>query len=272
MNYRKFMTVDPSAMDDESTRAVFDAIRSGDEQLKQQLIESATAAASEMIGECVSSEVSFHELFLQAGPAVREAVRDFDPAAGQSFMQYLGERIEQCVKQCYSVLPGLLSIDYRTVQLHDRYIEALWDLYPECADAEDDAVQDEECVAQYLGVSLGALRDMKNQYSMSTVVSLSTPVVLSDLRPDDDIDGTVTLMETIPDPATDNPAADYLDLLMEGLTDDERYVVCARNGVLSVMERPDSKIARDLGLGIDRLEVIYQRALRKIRKAKTGNL
>ena len=177
------------------------------------------------------------------------------------------------MQYCYAHLPRFLPIDYRVIQLHDRYQVALLELYPNSPDREDFKVHHEGYLADYLGVTLEELRTMKNEYSMCRILSLSESVKLDKSLPDDyeddDIDNKSPLLELIVDPASENGAAEYLDDLMDCLSDDERYVVCAREGVLSSMERTDEQIASTLGIEMNKVEVLYQDAINKIRKAGT---
>lgn len=258
--------IDIETMDKAQEQAVFSAIRIGDEKLKGRLIQSGLTLASEIVDEHICNEVGFDELFPEAVVAVQEAIKDFDSAHQERFNSYLRRCVEERVEKCFSNLPWMLPIDYLILQLHDRYEMALLELYPECPNAEDIQVQDEAYVAAFLGVSVDELRNMKSEYSMSRIESLNIPVVL-DEPIKDDIDNTVDLIETIVDPKTDNQAAEYLDELMDCLSDEERYVVCAREGVLSVMERTDEQIAAELGLDVGKVELLYQEAINKIRKA-----
>lgn len=261
--------IDVRAMDKEQERDIFTAIRHGDTQMRERLAQSSMAAVSEMADKCASSQVSFGELLSEGMAALYEAIDNFDCHEDDLFITHLTQCIEKHVQYLYSNLTWLTPIDYHVVRLHDRYMTALLELYPECDNAEDECVQDEEYVADYLGVSVDELRAMKNEYSMCRIRSLDEPVMLEGTV-GYDIDNMVPLIETIVDPATDNAAAEYLDLLMSGLSDDERFIVCAKNGVLSVIERTDEQIAEALGLDVKHINRLYQHAIAKIKQADTA--
>lgn len=197
---------DIKAMSKEQEQAVFEAIRIGDEELKDSLILSGMTLVRKIADGYVSSKVEYEELFSEAVVALCEAVCDFDCSTEEQFYLYLSRRISERVQKCYSFIPGLMPIDYRTVQLHDRYELALLDLYPTCANPESSAVQDEHYVAEYLGVSLDELRAMKREYDMCRIESLDRPVRLDESLPvgyeDNDIDNMCPLIETIADPKT----------------------------------------------------------------------
>lgn len=253
------------AMNKEQERTIFSAIRAGDEKLKMRLLQKGMAIAAEIANECQCNEVNFDELFPEAVLAVQESIANFDYLAQESFSNYLKCRIEERMQKCYANLAWMLPIDYRIMQLHDKYEIALLELYPECSNADDISVQDEAYVADYLKVSIDELRNMKNEYSMCRVESLNSPIILNEPIKDD-IDNTVDLIETIVDPKTDNPAAEYLDNLMDCLSEEERYVICAREGVLSVEELTDEQIASNLRISVERIENIYNCAVERIRQ------
>ena len=259
--------IDIKTMNKEQERDVFTAIRHGDRQMRERLVQSSMAVVSEIADRCASSQVGFDKLFSEGNAVLYEAIGNFDCSADELFITYLTQCLEERAKYLYSNLTWLMPIDYKVVRLHDRYMAALLELYPECDNAEDDSVQDEEYVADYLGVSADELRAMKKEYYMSSIQSLDETVML-EVTVGYDIDNMVPLIQTIVDPAPDNAAAEYLERLMEGLSDDERYVVCAKNGVLSVMECTDQSISSELGIEQDQIEVIYQNAIDKIRKAR----
>ena len=265
--------IDIGSISKEQERDIFTAIRSGDEQLKERLIKSGMTQVSEVAANCVSSEASFEELFTEAANAFVEAINTFDCFTDERFITYLSRCLEERMQYCYAHLPRFLPIDYRVIQLHDRYEVALLELYPNSPDREYFKVHHEGYLADYLGVTLEELRTMKNEYSMCRIISLSESVKLDKSLPDDyeddDIDNKSPLLELIVDPASENGAAEYLDDLMDCLSDDERYVVCAREGVLSSMERTDEQIASTLGIEMNKVEVLYQDAINKIRKAGT---
>ena len=266
--------IDIGSLSREEELELFTAIRNGDAQLKELLIKSAMTAVSEAAGRCVSSEVSFNELFVAGCEALTEAVSAFDCSGNEQFSAYLSRCLQESMQSCYERLSWFLPVDYSVIQLHDRYELALLELYPNSEDREDEAVHDEEYVAEYLGVTREELRAMKNEYSKCRVISLSESVKLDKSLPDDyedgDIDNRSPLVELIVDPATENGAADYLDDLMDCLSEDERYIVCARDGVLSAKERTDGQIARDLGIEEGQVELSYRKAIEKMRKAGTG--
>lgn len=265
--------IDIENISKEQERELFAAIRSGDEELKERLIKSGMAQVSEVAAKCESSEASFEALFTEAANALVEAINAFDCFTDERFSAYLSRCLEERMQYCYAHLPRFLPIDYRVIQLHDRYEVALLELYPNSLDREDFKVHHEGYLADYLGVTLKELRTMKSEYSMCRLVSLSESVKLDKSLPDDyedeDIDNRSPLLELIVDPASENGAADYLDELMDCLSDDERYVVCAREGVLSTMERTDEQIASMLGIKENKVEMLYQCAIDKIKKAGT---
>ena len=259
--------IDIKTMDIRQEREVFAAIRSGDKTVKQRLIDSCMVIVSEMADKCSSSAVSFEEVFSEAYAVVLEAIRRYDCDTQERFNEYLVRLIEECVQYLYNNLTWFLPIDYRVMGLHDRYIKALEEIYKDYERIPDEETQDEEYIAYYLGVSRDELRAMKNEYYMCSIESLDTPVEQDDLV-SDDVDGAVPFIETIPDPKTvDNAAVKRLDELLDCLSDDERYVVCARNGVISVMEAPDEQIAVKLGIQNKEVEVIYRNAIEKMRKS-----
>ena len=263
--------IDIASLDKAHERALFTLIANGNAEVKSKLIESGISTVGKMAVTYISSEVGFDELFAAGCAAVAEAVHTFDCDKGERFISYLKRYVREGMKGCYDKLDRFLPIDYRTVQLHDRFELALLELYPHSADRYKDTVHDEEYLADYLGVTLGELRNMKNEYDMCRIRSLSESVKLDKTLPDDyednDIDNMSPRLETIVDPASENGAAEYLDELMDCLTDSERQVVCAREGVLSVAERTDGQIASELGIDENKVEVIYQRAIDKIKKA-----
>ena len=169
--------------------------------LKGRLIQRGLAIARELADRYESSEIGNDELFSEAVIAVCEEVQTFDGLTEEDFDEHLTQRIEERLQRCYSNLPWLLPIDYRVVQLHDRYREALWDLYPQSLNPDDNAIQDEQYVAEYLGVSLEALRDMKKEYAACRIDPLDTTVI-------DDTGEEEPLVEAIADPATDSGMAD----------------------------------------------------------------
>lgn len=252
----------------EQEQHLFDAIRGGEKELKERLIESTVAKVSEVAQRCVSSEVTFEELFAAGYAAAVEAVHSFDYTEGERFNSYLSRCLEESMQQCYNNLPRFLPIDYRVIQLHDRYEIALLELYPNSPDRESDKVHHEGYIAEHLGVSVDELRTMKNEYSMCRIVSLSAPVK-HDGYIDNDIDNQSPLIETIVDPASENGAAEYLDELMDCLSEEERYIVCARDGVLSVPCRTDRQIASTLGIKLNKVEALYQGAVDKLKRAGT---
>lgn len=261
--------IDIRAMDKAQERDIFTAIRHGDTQMRERLAQSSMAVVSEMADKCASSQVGFGELLSEGMATLFAAIDNFNCHEDESFIAHLTQCIEEHVRYLYSNLTWLTPIDGHVVRLHNRYMAALLELYPECDNAEDECVQDEEYVADYLGVPVDELRAMKNEYRMCSIESLDEPVML-DGTVGYDIDHMVPLIETIADPTTDNPAAEYLDGLMECLTDDERFIVCAKNGVISVMERTDEQIAEALGLDIKHMNRLYRCAIAKIKQAGTA--
>ena len=199
---------DIEAMDKEQEQAVFAAVRSGDEKLKDRLIQSGMAVVRELADEYMSSKVEYEDLFSEAVVALCEAVHDFDSATDERFSSYMTRRIQEGVQRCYSAIPGFMPIDYRVVQLHDRYELALLEIYPKRKDPENMAIQHEGYVADYLGVSLDELRAMKKEWEMCRIESLDNPVKLDESLPcsyeDNDIDNMSPLVETIIEPQTLN--------------------------------------------------------------------
>lgn len=265
---------DLKQMNKDLERAVFEAIKSGDENVKNRLIESGLNFVAEIARQCESSEVEYGDLFSELSVVLLEAIRDFDSMDEVLFVDYLTELVEKCVNECYNHLTWLLPIDYRMVQLHDRYELALKDLYPKCKNPEDRAVQDEEYVADYLEISVEQLRAMKAEYAKCRVESTNKLVYASGPI-NYDVGNWVPLIETIVDPRTDvivdhrsgTTISDELDDLMGGLTAEERRVVCQREGVLSHEMEKDEKIALGLGVGKNDVETIYQRAMGKLNRA-----
>ena len=262
--------IDIGSLSKEQEQEIFTAIKRGDSALKSRLIESGISKVGKIAKRYVSSEASFEWLYATGCEAVAECVHAFNYRMSESFASYLKRRIEDGMKGCYDRLARFLPIDCQTIQLHDRYELALLELYPDCNNAESPKVQDEEYVADYLGVTVEKLRAMKSEYDKCRIVSLSQSVKLDKSLPDDYVDGDIDnkspLLETIVDPASENGAAEYLDDLMDCLTEDERQVVCARDGVLSVKARTDGQIASELGIDENKVEVIYQTAIDKMKK------
>ena len=262
---------DIESLSKEQEQNIFTAIRSGDEALKTRLIQSLIGKVSEVADGCVSSAVDFSELFSAGRAELVEAAEDFDYNAEERFGAYLMRRLSARMQYCYDHLATFLPIDYRAVQLHDRYEEALLVLYPNIFDREKESVHDDELIADYLGVTLSELRAARSEYDMCKIISLQTPIKLDKSLPDDyeddDIDNHSPLIELIVDPKTDNQAAELLDRLMDCLSDEERYVVCARVGALSVPERTDEQIASKLGVEACTVEALYNAAIDKIRMA-----
>ena len=261
-------SIDIEGLTKEQEQDLFAAIRSGDVQLKNILIRSGMAQVSEVADRCASSEMSFEELFTEGSSALVEAIHSFNNTTDERFSTYLSRCLEERMQYCYSHLPRFLPIDYRLVQLHDRYELALWELYPDSEDREEDNVHHEGFLADYLGVPIEELRAMKNEYSMCRIKSLQDTVILDEPMLAED-DREIFFIDTIVDPASENEAAEYLDELMDCLSDDERYIVCARDGVLSSMERTDGQIASALGIEKNKVEGLYQLAIDKIKKAGT---
>ena len=245
---------------------ILQTIREGDKALELRLIQSETARVIQVADRYVSSGMDFEMLFTAGRDALFEAIYDFDLRSGERFTTYLLRQLEKAMQNCYHFVPNFLPIDSQIVQLHDRYELALLELYPDSEDRQDARVQDDEYVANYLGVTKKELRAMKREYSMSEIVSLNQTVYLDEPMLDED-DRYVDLIERIVDPKTDNQAAEYLDRLMGVLSDDERYLVCARDGVLSVPACTDEQIASALGIEQTQVETLYQAAIDKIRKA-----
>ena len=246
---------------------IFAAIRSGDVGAEERLIQSGLTIVREVADRCQSSAISFAALFKELKSTVDEAIRSFDVSKEQSFNSYLRQCLEEGVKDCYSRLPLFLPIDYRIVQLHDRFELALYELYPDNEERHSDEAHDEEYVADYLGVSREELRAMKNEYDLCTVQSLDEPVFVDEPTLSDPDDRFVPFIETIADPRSNERAADYLDTLMDCLNDDERYVVCSMSGVLSAPQRTEAQIAARLGIDQNAVGRLYKRALGKIKQA-----
>lgn len=265
--------LDLERMSKEDEQAVFEAIRRGDEVVKNRLIASGLQFASEVALRCASSEVPYSELFSELQVTMLETIKQHDSASDETFVAYLTRRLDEQVEECYSHLTWLLPIAYHWVQLHDRYELALLDLYPKVKNPEDRNVQDEEYVADYMGVSVEELRAMKAQYAMCRVESTNKLVHVSGPI-NYDVGNCVPLIETIVDPRTDvvvdhrtgTTFSDELDELMGALTEQERSVVCQKEGVLSHEMQTDKRIAADLSVTEKDVEAIYQRAMSKLRE------
>ena len=271
-NYREYSSkiIDVDGLQKSQEQEIFEAIRNGDSELKERLIASCKAKVTSIASEHVTSAVGFDELFTAGCAALIEAVRFFNSNKQERFCTYLDRCLRLRMKDCYNNLEGYLPIDRDIILLHDRYELALMELYPETKDRADPKVHHEGYIADYLGVTLERLRAMKNEYAMCKIVSLDSAVKidesLSDDYEDDDIDNRSPLLEFLVDPASENDAAEYLDELMDCLSDDERYIVCARDGVLSADARTDAQIASRLGVDCNEIEDMYQVAIDKIRK------
>lgn len=261
MNENEYVSdvIDIYSMSIEQERDMFAAIRHGDKLTKDRLIQGGLTVARQIADRFVSSQASFDELFSEAIVALNEAVHNYDHTVDGRFAQYLAKLIDVSMQNYYSNLTWLLPIEPRFVRLHDKYEAALLELYPKIKDRESDAVQDEGYVADRLGVSVDELRTMKAEYRMCLNESLEQLAELENTT-----DGSPH--DVVFDPR-DNNAANYLDDLMDCLEEHERYVVCATNGVLCVMERPHEYIAFKLGIEQDQVDVIYRRAIDKLRKA-----
>ena len=249
-------------------RAIFAAIRGGDKALKERFIQSAMGEVSHLANEALNSEVTFEELFSEARAALIAAMEHFDDTTNERFLSFYRRCARLRLQKFHRNLSWFLPIDPAVLQLHDRFELALLELYPTNEQRESDRVHDEAYVADYLGVSVEELRNMKREYEMCRIDSLNETVYLDEPTLDED-DREVDFIETIADPATDNGAADYLDGLMDGLSDDERYIVCAKSGVLETEERTDAQLASELGLNKREVNAIYEGAIKKIKKAGT---
>ena len=268
---REESLIDLVKLDKEEERAIFSAVRGGDEALMRRLVAGGMALVREIAERFVSSEVSYERLVGESASTIVEAIRSFDAASPESFVAYLTRAIEAQMRSCYGDLPRFLPIDPRVVQLHDRFELALLELYPTTSDRADERVHDEAFIADYLGVTLEELRAMKREYSISRVVPLHTPVKIDERLPDgyedEDIDNASPLLEMVEIDAAERRATEYLDGLMECLTEEERYVVCAREGVLSTPMRTDGQIAVTLAADRRRVLALYHAAIEKMRRA-----
>ena len=259
--------IDVKRLGREQERQIFSAIHGGDKQLRDKLLASCMSYAGTIAKDCASSAISFEELFYEARTALFESVKIFNCNGKERFFTFMKRQVEERMQDCYNKLAWFLPIDYRTVQLHDRFLQVLKKIYPDSEDREDFKVYHEGYVADCLGVTVEELRAAISEYESCKIVSLNDRVLLDDPTLSAE-DREVELIELIADSSTDSGAADYLDDLMDCLTDEERYVVCSRTGVLSVSERTDRQIAKELGLNSDDIENIYQTAVDKIRKAR----
>lgn len=251
--------IDIRTMSAERERDVLTAVRDGDKELERQLIAGVMTMAAEAAYGLESSQADADDLLSQATEAVYDAVREYDPSSDERFGAFLTRLIDERIRQFYSQSAQFSDIDPRVVRLHDRYLAALLELYPRNKKREE--LHDEEYVAAYLGVSADELRAMKHEYRMSAHESLETLAEL-DLEDEAELPAEATY-----DPF-DGGAANYLDELMDCLTDDERYVVCAANGVLSVAERTDEQISADLGIDVGRAQAMYSGAVDKLRATR----
>ena len=247
-------------------QAVLEAVRGGDEALKERLIQGAMNAVGELAEQAMSSEVPFEELFEEARAALIDAIAHFDEQSNERFISYYRRYARLRLEQLYRNSFWFDDVDLETAQLHDRFELALLELYPTNRYRESKKVHDEEYVADYMGVSIEALRAMKHKYAVSRIESLNQTVYLDDPLLQED-EREVDLVETLIDPATDDRAADYLDGLMDCLSENERYIICAKHGVLSTHERTDEQIAAGLGLSTGEVDRLYKGAFDKLKRS-----
>ena len=261
----EFLQQDFSArfMSEAQERALFAAIRKGDRAARSRLLQSGRAFARTLSERYAEEEFTAPFLYDEAEAILLDAVRDYKSACGERFFAYFEQKFKARVRECSRDLAWLLPIDPRLVFLHARYLETLQRLYPASRDPE--AVQEEDCVAADLGVSVRTLRRMKYEYAVCRIQSLDQSVALGEGAYD--IDDASPLVETVPDPCTEDAAADRLEDLLECLSDAERYALCAREGVLSTPAATDEQIARRLGVDCDGVEALYRTAVEKIRRA-----
>ena len=260
-------TLDLASMSEEQERSIFEAVRGGDQSAAERLLQSGTAFISEVADRCESSIVSFQELFAEMHGNLYAAISNFRCSGEERFVSHLQQLAEECVRRCYARIPQMLPIDYRVVQLHDRYKMALYELYPDNEERESFWVHDEEYVADYLGVTREELRAAIVEYDLCQIHSLDEKVYLDDpqLSADEREVPLVDLIAVSND--GDERAADYLDTLMDCLNAVERYVVCSKSGVFSTPERTDKQIAAKFGVSCKTVGRLYRQSLGKIRKA-----
>jgi RNA polymerase primary sigma factor len=239
--------------------ALFKKIHKGDENARQQMIQSNLRLVVKIAKEYDGSGVNLLDLINEGNMGLMEAVDRFKPSKGAKLSTYAGFWIKQKIRRC-------VMSDSRTVRIPIHMGEKLYKLNRTRARLQDALERDptDEELAQEMGVPIKVVETCKKVYT--GCVSLETPVgedgaTLGDFIGDHE-HGLATAKKLEHD---DNLS--ITEQLFEHLSEREIFIIKKRFGFDNEKPEQLDKIGEKYGVTRERIRQIQAKALRRLRVA-----
>jgi RNA polymerase sigma factor (sigma-70 family) len=249
----------------EHERDLVIAVESGSRGACEELVAAFMPAIGGMARHYThSSSVSRDELLQEGVVGLLRAAERYDPSLGTPFWAYASWWIRQAMQQLVAEVTGPVVLSDRAARRLARIKEARRD---HILEHHSDPSTSELAEATEL-----------NEEQVDSLLSIERPSRGLD-EPLGDGEGSTSLGELLPDPVSEDEyerVVDRLEVedlhrLSEGLGERERTILYAHYG-LGGPSKTLREIAGGLGVSIERVRQIEERALEKLREAAAGPL